>query len=65
MSALIVPIAPVREAVKQVNRLQAPELRATAVNMVLDEVRQGHNGMCVAHHLRMQRLQAQAPEIRA
>lgn len=56
MSALIVPIASVREAVRQTQQMKRPDLRNTAVDLVLDEVRRGHSGMCVAHHLREQKL---------
>lgn len=58
MSALIVDLRPVRNAVEQSTRLGMPEQRQAIVQRVLADIRAGHHPYRTAQQLQAQRLGA-------
>ena len=56
MSALVIDLRPVRNAVEQSQRMGMPEDRKTVVQRVLADIRAGHHAFNTARALQAQRL---------
>lgn len=60
MSALVIHLRPVRNAIEQAERLGSPESRRAIVARVVDDIRQGFHPFRIAQELHAQRLAQRA-----